>query len=145
MLKFFFWHVTGRDVKNVPMWQQCWCKKNSILGKIFAKFYTVLSRKLIMSQFCAFWWHFLANFLTLCYVLSFFCTIWVFWAFYAVLSQVILVVIYALFWVKYFWLKPCLCNFFCLFACLVTGDTWHMTHDTWQKLLDEHSLKFSAP
>ena len=28
--------------------------KNPILGKIYAKFYTVLSRKLVMSQFCVF-------------------------------------------------------------------------------------------
>ena len=37
-----------------------------------------------------------------------FCTIWVFWAFYAVLLRIWFVVIYALFRVKLFWLKPCL-------------------------------------
>ena len=31
-------------------------------------------------------------------------------AFFAVLSQLRFVVIYALFWVKYFWRKPYLCN-----------------------------------
>ena len=40
----------------------------------------------------------------------FFGTIRVFWAFYAVFSQVRFVVIYAVFGVKYFWLKPCLCK-----------------------------------
>ena len=58
--------------KNVPTCQQCWCKKNPILGKIFAKFYAVLSRKWVMSGCCAFWWHFLAHFGTLCYFLVFF-------------------------------------------------------------------------
>ena len=31
--------------KNVPTCQQFWLKKNPISGKIFAKFYAVLSRK----------------------------------------------------------------------------------------------------
>ena len=47
-------------------------------------------------------------------------TIWVFWAFYAVLWQIWSVVIYSLFRVKYFWLKPCLCKKKSgLFACLI--------------------------
>ena len=92
------------------MCQQWWCKKNPISGKIFAKFYAVLSRKWVMLRFRAFWWHFLTHFGTLCYFLAFFGTIWVFWAFYAVLLRIRFIVIYALFWVKYFWLKPCLCK-----------------------------------
>ena len=31
--------------KNIQMCHQCLCKKNPIWGKIFAKFYAVLSRK----------------------------------------------------------------------------------------------------
>ena len=38
------------------------------------------------------------------------CNIWVFLAFYAVLSQIRFVVIYALFRVKLFWLEPYLCK-----------------------------------
>ena len=30
--------VPARDEKNVPTCQQCWCKKNPILGKIFTLF-----------------------------------------------------------------------------------------------------------
>ena len=65
-----------------------------------------------MLQFWAFWLHFLAHFGTLFYFLSFFLslTIWVFWAFHAVLSGIRLVVIYSLFWVKYFWHIPYLCK-----------------------------------
>ena len=37
--------TVGQRCKNVPMCQQCWFKKNPIWGKIFAKFYAVLSRK----------------------------------------------------------------------------------------------------
>ena len=107
-----------QSCKNVQRCKQCLCKKNPILGKIFAKCYAVLSRKWVMSRFRAFWWHFFAHFGTLCYFLAFFCTIWVFLAFYAVLSQIRFVVIYALVRVKYFWLKPCLCKKNCLFACL---------------------------
>ena len=61
---------------------------------------------------------FFANFGILCYVLPFFCTIWVFWAFYAVLSQIKFVVIHALFWVNLFWLKLCSCKKSCLFPSL---------------------------
>ena len=39
-----------------------------------------------------------------------FCTIWVFWAFYAALLRIRFVVIYALFRVKYVLLKTCLCK-----------------------------------
>ena len=45
---------TYKRVNNV-------CVKNSIWGKIFAKFYAVLSRKWVMSWLCAFWCCFLAN------------------------------------------------------------------------------------
>ena len=89
-----------------------------------------------MSRFCAFWWHFLAHIGTFYYFLAFFCTIWVFWAFYAVLSRFRFVVVCALFWVKYFWLNPCLCNFFCLFACLEGGGhAWSLgTYDVGRRL-----------
>ena len=77
--------------------------KNPISGKIFAKCYAVLSRKWVMSRFCTFWWHFLVHFGSLCYFfLAFCCTIWVFRAFKAVLSQIRFVVIYTLFWINYF-------------------------------------------
>ena len=83
----YFW----QRCKNVQTCKQCSCKKNLISGKIFAKFYAVLSRKLVMSRFCAFWWHFLAHFGSLC-LLRFF-------------VRIRFLVIYALFWVKYTWLK----------------------------------------
>ena len=67
-----------------------------------------------MLQFCSFCWHFLAHLGTLCYFWHF-GTIWVFWAFYAVLSLIRFVVNYALFRVKYFWLKLCLCKIFLFF------------------------------
>ena len=69
-----------------------------------------LSRKLVMSRFCVFWVEFFGTFWNFMLLFCIFCTIWVFGAFYAVLSQVIIVVIFALFGVKYFWLKPCLCK-----------------------------------
>ena len=46
--------------------------KNPILGKIFAKFYAVLSRKGVMSEFCAFWPTLLA---ILCFFVGFFATL----------------------------------------------------------------------
>ena len=70
-------HITGTSsrqrCKNVRTCEQCLCKKNPISGKIFAKFYAVLSRKLVMSQFCAFWWHFM-------HILKLFVTFWHFFA-----------------------------------------------------------------
>ena len=54
----------------------------------------------------------------------FFYTIWVFLTFCTVLSRIRFVVIYALFRVKSFWLKPCLCKKNCLFACLVSHFSW---------------------
>ena len=102
-----YWHLlTGcptcrRQIcKNIQTCEQCLCKKNPILGKIFANFYAVLSRKWVISRIRAFWWHFLAHFGSLCYFLALFCTIWLFWAFYAVLSQSRFVIIYSLFLVK---------------------------------------------
>ena len=85
-------------------------KKNHIWGKIFAKFYAVLSVKSVMAQFCIFWWHFIAHFGTLCYFFGIFCSILVLLVFYAVLLQIRFVVIYALFQLKYFLLKPCQCK-----------------------------------
>ena len=88
-----------------------------------------------MLQFRGFggiFWHILKLYVTFW---LFFCTIW---AFYAVLSRIRFVVIYAIFWVKYLWLKPCLCKQIvflhvwfslyvamsgCLSVCL-TGDFW---------------------
>ena len=58
--------------KNVRPCEQYSCKKNPILGKIFAIFYAVLSRKWVMLRFRTFWWHFLAYFGTLCNFLCFF-------------------------------------------------------------------------
>ena len=52
-------------------------------------------------------WHIFFLFMLLFCI---FCTIWVFWAFYAVLSPIRYVVIYSLFWVNIFWLKPCSCK-----------------------------------
>ena len=49
-----------------------------------------------------FWWHFLAHSGTSCSFSGFFCTIWVFWAFHAVLLPIRFVVIYALFGSNYF-------------------------------------------
>ena len=37
--------ASNQRCKNVQRCKQCLCKKNLILGKIFAKFYDVLSRK----------------------------------------------------------------------------------------------------
>ena len=58
--------------KNEPTCQQCWRKKNPILGKIFTKFYAVLLKKWVMSRFHTFWWHFLAHLKTLCYFFALF-------------------------------------------------------------------------
>ena len=98
--------------KNVQTCEQCSCKKNPISGKIFAKFYAVLSRKGVMSRILTFWWLLLAHFGSLCvFFWHFFSlTFWLFWAFYAVLSQSRFVLIYALFWAKLFWLKLCSCK-----------------------------------
>ena len=109
--------------KNVQTCKQCLCKKNPISGKIFAKVYAVLSRKWVMSQFCACWWHFG----TLCPFLAFFGTIWIFWAFNPVLSRIRFVVIFTLFQVKYLWLKPYLFLKKCLFAWFAQHSlTWTM-------------------
>ena len=62
-----------------------------------------------MSQFCAFWCHFLAYFVTLCNFLALF-------ALFGSLGPFMLFCCnFALFRVKYFWLKPCLCRKYCLF------------------------------
>ena len=53
---------------------------------------------------------FFGPFLNFMLLLGIFCNIWVFWALFAVLLQIRFVIIYALFWVKYIWLKPCLCK-----------------------------------
>ena len=69
--------------------------KNSILGKIFAKFYAVMSRKWVLSQIPAFWPTLLAIlcfyvefFVSLCYFMALFSLFFVFWAFYAVMSRI---------------------------------------------------------
>ena len=41
--------------KNVWVCEQCLCKFFHSLGKIFNKFYAVLSQKWVILQFCAFW------------------------------------------------------------------------------------------
>ena len=93
-----------------------------------------------MSQFCVFGWHFLAHFGALCFFFAFFlhilefndtfwhffCTIWVFLAIYTVLSWIRFVVIYALFWVKLFWLKPCLCKKVVFFHLCNWGPTKYL-------------------
>ena len=84
--------------------------KKSYLGLNLCKILRCIAGKWVMMPFCAFWWHFLAPVGTLCYFLAFFCIISVFWAFYSVLSWTRFVVIYALLWVKYFWLKPWVCK-----------------------------------
>ena len=111
MLKDFVSPV-GRNVKTYQRANHFGVKKNPILGKIFTKFYAVLPTK------CAFWCNFFEHFGILCYFLAFIGTIWVFWAFHTVLSQIRFVVNYALFQVKYFWLKPFLSQ-----KIPLTGDT----------------------
>ena len=94
---FFFkgFFCLDQRCKMIPVCQTCWCKKNPISGKIFTKFYSVLFRKRVTSWFCAFWWH-------IFHILEHYVTFWhftilVFWACYAVLSQIRFIVIYALF------------------------------------------------
>ena len=75
----------------------------NILRCFVAKVSYVVISRILIAFFGTFW-----NFI---FLFVFFCTIWVFfWAFYAVLLQIRFVVIYALFWVKLFWLKPCSCK-----------------------------------
>ena len=64
----------------------------------------------VVSQFCAFWCHFLAHFGTSCYFFKIFFALFGLLVFYAVLSKIRFVIIYALFRVKLFWLKPCRCK-----------------------------------
>ena len=90
--------------KNIRTCKQCLCKKVPISGKMFAKMYAVLSIKGVMSQFWTFWWHFFGTFFNFMLLFGIFGTIWVFWPF----MQIRFVIIYALFRVKLFWLKPCL-------------------------------------
>ena len=92
------------------MCKQWLCKKNPFLGKIFAKFYAVLSRKWVCRDFTLFGGIFQHILELYCTFWHFCCTIWVFWAFYADLSRIRFVVIYALFLVKLFLLKPCSCK-----------------------------------
>ena len=94
--------------KNVRTCKQCLCKKNPISGKIFAKFYAVLFKKVSNVPILRFLVAFYAHFETFCYFLAFFCTYQVFGAFYAVFSQIRFVIIFAPFGVKLLWLKPCL-------------------------------------
>ena len=94
--------------KNIQTWKQCSCKKNPISGenlfKILRCFVEKVSNvaitRFLVAFFCKFW-----N----CILLFgfFFLTISVFWAFYAVLLWIKFFVIYALNWVKLFWLIPC--------------------------------------
>ena len=97
--------------KNVPTCQQCWCKKILVRVKSWQNF-TLFCREFeYLHNFALFggiFWHILELYVTLC----------VFWAFYAVLLRIKFVIIYAVFRVKYFWLKPCVCKKRCLFACL---------------------------
>ena len=66
-------------------------------------------------------------------------TIWFFLTFYAVLSQIRFVIVYALFRVKYFWLKTCLCKkIVFLHVCLkLFGAIWsylEIFRDIWSYL-----------
>ena len=59
-------------------------------------------------------WYFLWHFMALCGIF------WYFWPVTLFCGEFTFVTIYALFWVKLYWNKPCLCNlFFCLFQCLL--------------------------
>ena len=77
--------------------------KITILGKIFAKNFTVLLRTWVMSWFCAFWWFFfvVAHFRTFVIFLHFLHYLGLF-GLSTALSQIRYVVIYTLFRVKYF-------------------------------------------
>ena len=88
------WRCSER-CKNVTTCQQCWCKKNPISDKIFAKFYAVFVKKVSNVAIS----RFLAN--TSCNVVllrGIFCNFvllyglvyifLVFWAFYAVLLRI---------------------------------------------------------
>ena len=76
------------------------------LCKILSCFVNKVSNVAILRFLMAF----LGTFWNCMLLVGIFWTIWVFWAFYTVLLQIRFVVIYALFRVKYFWLKPCLCK-----------------------------------
>ena len=61
--------------------QQCFFCSINWLKKFLSWVKSLLNITLfcrVMLQFCAFWWHFLVQFGTLCYFLPFLCTIWVF-------------------------------------------------------------------
>ena len=94
-----YWAVFSQMEKNVPMCQQCRCKK--ILSRVKSLQEITLfcqeSRKccdfaLFGGIFYNTSWNFMLSF-------GIFCTIWVFWVFYAVLLQT-----------RLFWLKQCLCK-----------------------------------
>ena len=101
-----FDHPHVQRCKIVRTCEQYSCKNFPSSGKILAKFYANVSYvaiSLFLVAFFGTFWNFMLLF-------GFFLTIWVFWAFYAVLLQITFVVIYALFREKLFWLKPCSCK-----------------------------------
>ena len=73
--------------------------KGQNLCKILRSFVEKVTIVAILRLLVAFFCHILELYVTF---LAFFCTFWFFSAVYAVLSEIRFVVIYALFWVKYF-------------------------------------------
>ena len=104
--------VTHSDqiCKNEWMCQQCLCKMFPNSGENFSQILRCLVAKMSYVASLRFFVSFFGTFWNLMLLFCFFGTIWVFWAFCAVLLQIRLVVIYAIFWVKLFWLKPCSCK-----------------------------------
>ena len=89
------------------------------MDKIYSKIYGVLSKKFVMSQFCAFivifWllWLFMALYGTFSH---FYGTFWHFWPVTLYFGEFTFVAIYASLWVNWGLHKPCLCNFFLSFS-----------------------------
>ena len=88
----------------------------------------------------AFFGHILELYVTF---LSFVGTVWVFWAFYAVLSQIRFVIIYALFWVKIFWLKPYLCKTVVFFHLCTTVLSCY-SHETFTVLYHKSASYYTV-
>ena len=84
---------------KTEMQKQCWSKK-ILSGVKSLQNFTFFIGKVSNDAILRFSVAFFGTFWNLMFVI--FCTIWVFWAFDTVLSQIIFVVIYALFRVKYF-------------------------------------------
>ena len=113
----------ARDAKTYKRVNNICVKKSSISGKNLCKILCCLVEKVSNVAISRFLWHFLANIIT--FFLHFFCF---FWAIYNVLSWIWFVVIYSLFWVKYFCLKLCLCKKKVSFCMSAYGRYWQLQH-----------------